>query len=37
LLKVAPINPVDGLAIAASALIPLLVNEATKPEESQLP
>lgn len=30
LLKITPINLVDGLVIAASALVPLLVNETTK-------
>jgi P-type Ca2+ transporter type 2C len=37
LLKIAPISPLDLAAIAASALMPLLVNEATKQEESKLP
>jgi P-type Ca2+ transporter type 2C len=37
LLKIAPISPLDLAVIAASALMPLLVNEATKPEESKLP
>jgi P-type Ca2+ transporter type 2C len=35
LLKIAPISPLDLAAIAASALMPLLVNEATKQEESK--
>jgi Ca2+-transporting ATPase len=35
LLKIAPINPVDVGVIAASAVMPLFVNEATKREESK--
>jgi Ca2+-transporting ATPase len=33
LLKLAPINLVDGVVIASTALLPLLVNEGTKVEE----
>jgi Ca2+-transporting ATPase len=35
LLKVTPLNPLDGAVIASSALLPLLVNEETKSTKEQ--
>jgi Ca2+-transporting ATPase len=33
LLKLTPINVLDGVVIGSSALLPLLVNEGTKKEQ----